>query len=362
MVPVETIIADRDAYFTPSESAAYYGRQRSLDQGIVLHHWDSRFKRLNNQLSFNGNLQYLLHAGVPSANDIIGYDEANGRVRIINTVAYPNVAFTSSAANPTAVGKYINCVSVGIEIDPLIEVDGHPQQEALINAVAQRCLDYCKVVDRRLPLRAHREFGSTACPELMPFDRINAKLDALWNAYKNPAPAPVPTAPITYKALDVRDWLCNVEPTKLWDFSAAKHADMKEAGRYSKNWPVTIVGMATHPTGSVYLMTEYSLGTKDPAKINAPGFQPRFTKGYNRVDLVQAPDPQPIPPVPTPEPVPAPTPEPTPTPTPAPDPEEPTPHDHQQDLQIKWLTGTLKSLLALLREFAQNILSKFGKE
>lgn len=368
MVPIETIIADRKGWFTPAEAAAYYGRARSLNEGIVLHHWDSRFKRLNGQPTFNGNLQYLLHAGVPSANDVIGYDETTNRVRIINTVTYPNVAFTSSAANPTAVGKYINCVSVGIEIDPLIEVDGHAQQQALINAVAQRCLDYCKIADRRLPLRAHREFGSTACPELMPFDRINAKLDALWNAYKNPAPAPVPTKPIVYKAIDNRVWLCNVEPTKLWDFSAAKHADMKEAARYSKNHPVTIVGMATHPTGSVYLMTEYSLGTKDPAKINAAGFQPKFTKGINRVDMVQAPEPQPVPPAPEPTPVPVPVPVPTPTPTPQPTPEPtptpkppvPTDYDKAQDAEIGVIKGTLNSLLAILREFAKSILAKFG--
>lgn len=358
MVPVETIIAVRNGWFTPAEAAAYYGRQRSLNEGIVLHHWDSRFKRLNGQPTFNGNLQYLLHAGVPSANDVIGYDEAANRIRIVNTVAYPNVAFTSSAANPTAVGKYINCVSVGIEIDPLIEVDGHAQQQALINAVAQRSFDYCKVADRRLPLRAHREFGSTVCPELMPFDRINAKLDALWNAYKNPAPAPVPTQPIVYKALDNRDWLCNVEPTILWDFSAAKHADMKEAARYSKTHPATIVGMATHPTGSVYLMTEYSLGTKDPAVINTPGFKPKFTKGFNRVDMIQAPEPQPVPPAPTP----APTPVPTPTPVPVPTPPVITDYDKAQDAQISVIKGTLNSLIALLREFAQNILSKFGKE
>lgn len=359
MNQVETIIADRDAYFTPSEGAAYYGRARSLDQGIVLHHWDSRFKRLNGVPTFNGTLQYLLHAGVPSANDVIGYDEANSRIRTVCTVPYPNVAFTSSAANPTAVGKYINVVSVGIEIDPLIEVDGHAQQAGLIEAVAQRCLDYCKVAGRRLPLRAHREFGSTACPELMPFDRINARLDQLWAAHTNPAPAPSPTpAKSTYKRLEKRTWICNAEPTKLWNLDFTTWPAAKYTSQFSKGHPVDIVGIADHPLGGQYLMTGYSFGNADVTGV------PAHNTGFNKKDMLQAPEPQPIPPAPVPTPTPVPTPEPTPVPTPVPvpDPEQPTDHDKEQDLQINWIKGTLNSLLALLREFAQSILSKFGKE
>lgn len=356
MVPVETIIADRDAYFTPAEGAAYYGRPRTLNEGIVLHHWDSRFKRLNGQPTFNGNLQYLLHAGVPSANDVIGYDESTGRVRVINTVTYPNVAFTSSAANPTAVGKYINQVSVGIEIDPLIEVDGHAQQGALIEAVAQRCLDYCKIADRRLPLRAHREFGSTACPELMPFDRINARLDQLWQAYKNPAPVPTPAPAIVYKRIDKKTVLCNVQPTNFWDLGFSKYPDAKYTKQFSKGHPVDVVGIAEHPIGSKYYMTAYSFGDADKTG------RPAFNTGFNVKDMIDAPV-APVPaPTPTPTPTPTPVPTPTPTPTPVPDPEQPTAHDKEQDLQISVLKGTLNSLIALLREFAQNILSKFGKE
>lgn len=345
-VQVEQIIADRDGWFTPSQSAAYYGVPRSLNT-IVLHHWNSPDQRP----SFNGNLQYLLHANVPSAQDVIGFDESAGRVRIINTVEYPNVAFTS--------GNRINAQSAGIEIDPLIEVEGHPQQANLIAAVAQRAFDYCKITDRRLSLTAHRDYVQTSCPGNMPFDRINAALDALWNAYKNPAPVPTPTpvpAKSTYRRLDPRIWLCNAEPTQLWDLDFAKWPDAKSTKPFSKGTPVTIVGIADHPLGSQYLMTAYSFGLADQSGV------PAHNTGFNKNDMVQAPDPQPIPPVPTPTPTPEPTPVPTPVPTPAPDPEQPTPHDQQQDLQITWFTGTLKSLLALLREFAQNILSKFGKE
>lgn len=359
MSQVETIIADRDAYFTPSEGAAYYGRARSLDE-IVIHHWDSKEKRLAGQVSFNGVLQHLLHAGVPSANDIIGFDEGAGRVRVVNSVQYPNVAFTSGSTY-TARGKYINQVSVGFECDPLGEVSGHAQQAAVLEAIAQRALDYCKLVDRLLPLSMHRDYAQTACPGEMPLDWLRSRLAQLWQEYKNPAPAPSPLpATSTYKRLEKRTWLCNAEPTKLWDLGFTTWPTAKSTAQFSKGHPVEIVGIAYHPLGGKYLMTNYSFGNADTTGV------PAHNTGFNKKDMVQAPEPQPIPPAPTPTPeptpVPVPLPDPTPTPTPVPDPEQPTEHDKEQDKEISALKGTLNSLIALLREFAQNILSKFGKE
>jgi hypothetical protein len=350
---VEIITADRDGYFTPSEGAAYYGRARSLEE-IVIHHWDSKEKRLAGQVSFNGVLQHLLHAGVPSANDVIGFDEGAGRVRTINSVTYPNVAFTSGSSY-TARGKYINQVSVGFECDPLAEVAGHPQQAAILEAIAQRALDYCKLVDRLLPLNMHRDYAQTACPGDMPMDTLRNRLAQLWNAYKNPAPAPAPKPAITYRAIEPHDWLCNLDPTKLWNLDFNKYPEAQQVATYSKGHPVTVVGIATHPLGSEYFMTAYALGTTDVAKINAPGFKPFKNQGFNKKDMVQAPEPQPIPPAPTPTPAPAPEP----TPTPTPNPTQQTDYDKAQDARISVLEGTLNSLIALLREFAQNILSKF---
>lgn len=343
MSQVETILADRDAYFTPAEGAAYYGRARALEE-IVIHHWNSPSARP----SFNGNLGYLLHAGVPSANDVIGFDEAAGRVRVINTVQYPNVAFTSGSSF-TARGKYINQVSVGFECDPLAEVSGHPQQANILEAIAQRAFDYCRLVDRLLPLTMHRDYGQTACPGDMPMDWLRNRLATLWNNYKNPAPAPLPA--ITYRRVTQTNYLCNVEPTSFWDLGFTKWADAKATNKFSKGHPVTIVGEAVHPLGGTYLMTAYSFGQADKTG------KPDHNTGFNKKDMVLAPTPVPVP-VPTPTPVPVPVP----VPPSVPDPDKPTAHDKEQDLQISVLKGTLNSLIALLREFAQNILSKFGKE
>lgn len=358
MSQVETIVADSNAYFTPVQGAAYYGRARTLEE-IVIHHWDSKEKRLAGQVSFNGVLQHLLHAGVPSANEIIGFDEGAGRVRVINSVVYPNVAFTSGST-ATARGKYINQVSVGFECDPLAEVSGHAQQGAVLEAIAQRCFDYCRLVDRLLPLTMHRDYAQTACPGEMPMDWLRTRLNQLWQAYKNPAPAPSPLpATSTYKRIEKRTWLCNVEPTKLWDLGFTTWPTAKATNQFSKGHPVDVVGIAYHPLGGEYLMTAYSFGNADTTGV------PAHNTGFNKKDMVQAPEPTPIPPVvvpPTEPPVVVPEPPVVTPPTPELPPTPPTDYDKVQDAKIDWLTGTVNSLIALLRELAKSILNKFGKE
>jgi hypothetical protein len=112
-------------------------------------------------------------------------------------------------------------------------------------------------------------------------------------------------------------------------------------------------------------MTAYAFGNADVTGV------PAFNQGFNKNDMVQAPEPQPIPPAPVPTPVPPVVVPPTPTPvppvvtppvTPELPPKPPTDYDKVQDAKIDWLTGSFNSLIALLREFAKSILNKFGKE
>jgi len=336
MVKVETIIANRSSYFSPAEAAAFYGVSRKLEE-VVLHHWDAKEKRKSGALKFRSTMQYLLHASGASANDIIGYDEAEGRVRIVTMVKYPNVAFTSGG-NKVARGRYINAKSVGIEVDPFIEYANGKHQASLIDAVAQRCLEYSKIAGKKLPITVHRDYSYTACPGDMPVTLIRARLNVLWAAYKNPKPAPAPTPAkpkVTYRALDKRTWLANVEPTKLWNLDFSDWPSAKFVSTYSKGHPIEIVGIADHPLGSQYLMTAYAFG--NAAKTGVPA----HNQGFNKKDLVQAPveEPDVAEPVPTPA--------------------SPTDYDKAQDAEIAWLKGTVNSLTALLRDFAGTILSKF---
>lgn len=349
MAQVETILAGKASYFTPAEGAAYYGRARSLET-VVAHHWDSLEKRQAGQVTFSGTERYLRTVGVPSANDVIGYDESNGRIRVINQVQYPNVAFTS--------GGSINQRSVGIETDPFIEDPNHPQRAGLIEAFAQRAFDYCKIANKRLTVTAHRDYQQTACPGNFPFAEVNARLDQLWNAYINPAPTPpvvTPPAKSTYTRLPAPQvWLTQKQPTQLWNLDFNSWPEAKAVKPFNPNTPITIVGVAQHPLGGEYLMTSYAFGNADKTGV------PDHNQGFNKKDMAKAPDEPTTPPVEPPvvtppiEPPVTPPVDPTPTPTP------PTEHDKEQDKQITWLMGTLNSLLAVLREFAENIL-KIGK-
>lgn len=169
---IETILADRPSYFTPTQAEAYYDRKRTMEE-IVLHRWNTPDKRG----TFKGNLNYLLHRpnGVPSVNCFIGWDEEEERVRIIDMVVYPNVAFTSSSSSKAALkndrAKYINCVSVAIEVDPLTETD-HPARDQLIEAVAYRVSEWRNQAGKYLPLKGHNDYVKTDCPGKMPFNEI----------------------------------------------------------------------------------------------------------------------------------------------------------------------------------------------
>lgn len=173
MYNLEQEIANKSGWYTPQEATSYYGHARTLEE-VVLHHWDAPAHRPN----FAGNLNYLLnpqtHGGVPTANTVIGWDEANNKIRIVDTVPYPSVAFTSSGQSGTLKNdraKYINCVSVGIEIDPLIEVNGSHRQD-IIDAVGYRVWKYRQQAGRDIPLRGHNTYVATDCPGNMPFNEI----------------------------------------------------------------------------------------------------------------------------------------------------------------------------------------------
>lgn len=128
-------------------------------------------------------------------------------------------------------------------------------------------------------------------------------------AAHDPDPAPERTDGIDYvRFLEPRRYELIRTDTVLWDFGAARHADMTQAATFGKGRELTIVGKAIHPTGSIYLMTAWSFADADVSGA------PFATTGFNQVDLEAIPEPD------EPAPQPEPTPEPEPEPDPAPQP------------------------------------------
>src|SRR5690606_23261486 len=186
----------------------------------------------------------------------------------------------------------------------------------------------------------------TQCPGTLDIGRMEAEAQKWASGGYNPkpAPAPAPAPKITYRRIDKRVWLTNKQPTQLWNLGFTKFPDAVSEKTFNKGEPIEIVGIADHPLGSQYLMTASSFGEADKTG------KPAFNRGFNKNDMVQAPDPAPKP-IPQPEPVPTPTP----TPTPVPEVPKPTEYDKAQDKEITVIKGTLNSIIALLREFAENI-------
>lgn len=325
-------------YFTPNESQGYYGVPRSM-QTIVIHHWDDPSRRG----SFEGTKNFLTsnNSRGNSANTIIGYDDAQGKARIVDMVRYPDVAFTS--------GGKINAQSTAIECDPIAETND-PRAGEVYKAIGYRVWQWRVQFGWRVPLSRHRDYQQTSCPGNMDLNRINAEADKWASGGYNPKPVPQPQpVKLKYEKL-VKPivYVTKLQPTNLWDFNASKWADFKVQQAFDANKQITVFGKATHPLGGVYLMTKYSFGNAD-----ADG-TPDHTWGFNEKDMAVYTPPAPVPtPTPTPEPTPVPTPTPQPTPTPEPLPEPvPTP-DYGKETNtivkqilalVQWIVDKLKGV------------------
>lgn len=288
---IEFISADKSMYFTQSEAQGYYGIPRTL-QTIVIHHWNAPSARP----AFHQNLNYLLNNanGYPSANCVIGWDETQNRIRIIDTVQYPNVAFTS--------GGSINAKSIGIECDPWGEPN-QPHQAEILKAIGFRVYKIREQHGWRVPLSKHSAWTATACPGDYDLNAIDNESDKWANGAYNPPkpPTPVPTPPPAIKFTRYakpKVVVYDEAPTTLWIFNVDKWPDFKAQATFAKGNTAVIVGEAKHPLGGTYLMTSYSFGEADKT-----GIPPHYW-GFNIKDVIDYVEPPVVvPPVVTPPPV-----------------------------------------------------------
>lgn len=183
-------------------------------------------------------------------------------------------------------------------------------------------------------LSGHKDwFGAqTACcgPYLYPklqyiADRANAI---------NYPPTPPKKAELVWTKLDkVEKYICNKQPTTLWNFDSTTWAGCKSVKEFKKGDRMDIYGTVLNKSlNATYLLTEYS-------------YTKKITNGFNKADLDKVTQPAP-------EPKPEPTPEPTPTPEPEPTP-EPTPEDPT--------VGILEKIIAFIKHIIELITKKQGE-
>lgn len=140
----------------------------------------------------------------------------------------------------------------------------------------------------------HSMYAATACPG----DYLRSKMQELAdraNAINYP---PAPTVELIWTKCDrVEKYICNKQPTTLWNFNSATWAGCKAVKDFNKGDEIDIYGQVQNKNlNAIYLLTEYS-------------YTKGVTNGFNKVDLDLKKEPEPTP---EPEPEPEPTPEPTP--------------------------------------------------
>lgn len=183
-------------------------------------------------------------------------------------------------------------------------------------------------------LSGHKDwYGSaTACcgPYLYPklqyiADRANAI---------NYPPAPPKKAELVWTKLDkVEKYICNKQPTTLWNFDSTTWAGCKSVKEFKKGDKMDIYGTVLNKSlNATYLLTEYS-------------YTKKITNGFNKADLDKITQPAPEP---KPEPTPVPTPTPEPEPTPEPTPEDPT-------------VGILEKIIDFIKHIIELITKKQGE-
>lgn len=183
-------------------------------------------------------------------------------------------------------------------------------------------------------LSGHKDwYGSaTACPGPYLYPRLQYIADKA-NAINYP-PAPPKKAELVWTKLDkVEKYICNKQPTKLWNFDSTTWAGCKPVKEFKKGDKMDIYGTVLNKSlNATYLLTEYS-------------YTKKITNGFNKADLDKITQPAP-------EPKPEPTPEPTPTPEPEPTP-EPTPEDPT--------VGILEKIIAFIKHIIELITKKQGE-
>lgn len=205
-----------------------------------------------------------------------------------------------------------NCRSIGIEMSNSATGGDWPVSAQTLELMAQLCADVAKrnnmgrlVVGQNFKM--HKDVAATVCPG--PTVQANMQNIADRANEINYPPAPVTPELVWTKFDSLQTYICNKQPTTLWNFNSTTWAGCTAVKEFKKGDRLDIYGSVYNKSlDATYLLTEYS-------------FTKGITNGFNKADLDKVIQPAPEPePTPEPEPEPTPEPEPEPEPTPEPDP------------------------------------------
>ena len=337
---VEIKRASTAGYFTPSQARSYYGKY-SRD-GVTYHWWNSPDRIGGSAADHDSIVNYLNGRAAAGQAPTVNYVLSEPKLTLC--VSPENVAWTSSAGNPT---------TVGVECTPHFTDAFYKKAGWLHDQLEQR-------FGKRLAIYVHFEWqpGTQCSP--MNKSRIRQEADkwrsGVYDAPKpiTPPPAPpkpTPTPPanntVTLQISDITNKKVKlVRSANLWDLAFTTWAGAKSVKTLPAGTIIEVSALAKHPLGGSYYLSEYSYSRGVGNGINVKDCE-------DYVDVVAPPKDTSVvqPPASAPT-VPAPIITPTPTPVPI-----PLPVDDET-------VGLLKSILLKLGDIIKSItdfLTRRGK-
>lgn len=326
--------ASAAGYFTPAQARAYYGKYAR--EGVTYHWWNSPDKIGNRVADHDSIVNYLNGRAAQGQAPTVNYVASSNKLTYC--INPDNVAWTSSAGNPT---------TIGVECSPHFNDELYKKLGWLHSQLEGR-------YGRRLSIYVHFQWQpGTQCS---PIDKNRIRHEAdLWNSghYDAPKPAPVPapvpapapnpmpaTPPtVTLQIADIQNKKVRlIRDANLWDLAFKTYPEAKVVKTLPAGTVIEVSATAKHPLGSTYYLSEYSfsrgvgngINVKDCEDYTDPIAPPKDTS------VIQPPKDAPI--------NEAPIITPTPTPVPIPLPQPPI------DDTIRENNSLLKQILALLNQ------------
>lgn len=210
---LEIRLASKKGWHTPAEARAYYGRYARI--AIDVHWWNS--PNLVKDSDHDNIVNYILGKAARAAGSV-NYVVSNKKMTLL--VNPDNVAWATQGGNPTG---------ISVEFSPHLNAEGYKKAGWLINELEGR-------YGRKLQLRKHSQFTTTACPGSLDLNRMRAEANKWKSGAYNPKPTPPKPKPIPPKQPNISfhlwkegesRYVANKQLTNLYNIDTKTWAGIK---------------------------------------------------------------------------------------------------------------------------------------
>lgn len=288
---IEIKPASKNGWSYPSEAMGIWGVPYER-RGITVHWWGDGTGASNHD-----NIVNYMNNRAANGQASVNYVLSDNKITLC--VNPDNIAWCSQAGNP---------ITISVETQPTLHAEGYKKWGWLVDQLEQR-------YGKSLILYKHSNWFATACPGTIDLARIRAEANKWKSGGYDPQPAPAPTPPpapaptppppatVNLTVKDIANKKVKlIRTANLWNLQFVKYTDAKAVTSLPAGTEFEVSAVVTHPTGSIYYMSEYSFAKGITNGVNV--------KDTDHPDPVKLNDPISPPPVVIPTPVEPPNPEP----------------------------------------------------